>query len=67
MNLGRVVVKSISWRIVATAITGVVSYVATGSASVAGMIMSADGVIKIVLYVVHEFAWEGRTGRDRVY
>ena len=53
--------KAISWRIIATAITGVCAYVFTGSFDMAVKIFSIDALIKFFAYYVHEKVWEKRS------
>ena len=49
--------KAFSWRILATVTTGLIGYLLTGSAEVAGAIMTFDFVIKLILYYLHERIW----------
>ena len=53
----RTVVKTISWRTVATLDTFIISYLVTGSGVWAGTIASFEVVTKVVIYYVHERAW----------
>ncbi|TXG38533.1 DUF2061 domain-containing protein [Seonamhaeicola maritimus] len=53
----RSVAKALSWRIVGTLDTLVVSYVLTGRISLAASIASVDFVTKLILYFFHERAW----------
>ncbi|SEF92321.1 DUF2061 domain-containing protein [Algoriphagus boritolerans] len=50
--------KSISWRIVGTIDTIVISYIITGQLVMAVSIGSVEVVTKILLYYVHERVWE---------
>ncbi|MHA7129656.1 DUF2061 domain-containing protein [Algoriphagus namhaensis] len=50
--------KSISWRIVGTLDTMVISYIITGQLVMAVSIGSVEVVTKILLYYVHERIWE---------
>ncbi|MFC3879538.1 DUF2061 domain-containing protein [Algoriphagus namhaensis] len=50
--------KSISWRIVGTLDTMVISYIITGQLVMAVSIGSVEVVTKILLYYVHERVWE---------
>ncbi|WP_298532910.1 DUF2061 domain-containing protein [uncultured Algibacter sp.] len=53
----RSVAKALSWRIVGTLDTLLVSYVLTGEISLAASIASVDFVTKLILYFFHERAW----------
>lgn len=62
----RSLLKALSWRMVALAVTAVVSYVVTGSLALAASIGLADSAIKIFAYYSHERAWENVSfGRGR--
>ncbi len=53
----RSLVKTISWRIIATAVTLVVSYIWLGEwTSAVALAITANG-IKALLYYVHERGW----------
>jgi len=56
----RSITKAISWRVLGTADTLLLSYIFTGSLVVAGSIASAESVTKIVLFYLHERAWAVR-------
>ncbi|NIJ44399.1 putative membrane protein [Wenyingzhuangia heitensis] len=53
----RSVVKAVSWRVVGTLDTLLVSWYATGNLSMASSIASIDFVTKMILYFFHERAW----------
>lgn len=53
--------KSISWRIVGTLDTMVISFFVTGQLVMAISIGSIEVVTKIILYYLHERAWESAT------
>ena len=53
----RTIVRSVTWRVVATAITFVVSYLITEHATTAGGIASIDAIVKMVAYYYHDRAW----------
>lgn len=53
----RSIAKALSWRVVGTLDTLVVSYVLTGQISVAASIASVDFLTKLVLYFFHERIW----------
>lgn len=53
----RSVAKALSWRVVGTLDTLVVSYILTGRISLAASIASVDFLTKLVLYFFHERIW----------
>ncbi|MEN8146974.1 MAG: DUF2061 domain-containing protein [Campylobacterota bacterium] len=53
----RSVVKTVSWRILGTIDTMVISYLITGSLMMAASIGSIEVVTKMILYYFHERAW----------
>ena len=53
----RSVVKSISWRVLGTIDTMVISYLITGSLAMAASIGSIEVVTKMILYYFHERVW----------
>ncbi len=53
--------KSISWRIVGTIDTIIISYIITGELVMAFSIGSVEVVSKILLYYLHERVWENAT------
>lgn len=53
----RSIVKAISWRIVGTLDTLIVSYFLTGKIGIAASIASVDFLTKLVLYFFHERFW----------
>lgn len=58
-------VKALTWRAIATSTTMALAYVATKDLKVTAAIGTADVVIKLFFYYLHERAW-GRleTGRN---
>ena len=56
-NKSRSIGKSISWRILASCDTMLISYVITGSLKIAAAIGSIEVLTKMVLYYFHERAW----------
>ena len=56
-NKSRSIGKSISWRILATCDTILISYVITGSFAIAATIGSIEVLTKMVLYYFHERVW----------
>ncbi|OYX28741.1 MAG: hypothetical protein B7Z06_00765 [Flavobacteriales bacterium 32-35-8] len=53
----RSVVKSISWRIVGTIDTMIISWIVTGHLNTALLIGGVEVVTKMVLYFFHERIW----------
>jgi len=53
----RHVLKSITWRVVASVTTFLISWSATGNSSIGLSIGFLDFVIKLVLYYGHERIW----------
>lgn len=49
--------KSLSWRFLATCMTGIIAFFVTGELMIALSIGSIEFVSKIVLYYFHERAW----------
>lgn len=53
----RSIVKALSWRVVGTVDTLLVSYFLTGKIALAASIASVDFLTKLVLYFFHERVW----------
>jgi uncharacterized membrane protein len=53
----RSVIKTLSWRVLGTIDTIVISYFITGSLVMAASIGSIEVVTKMILYYFHERAW----------
>ncbi|TYA69884.1 DUF2061 domain-containing protein [Seonamhaeicola marinus] len=53
----RSVAKALSWRVVGTLDTLLVSYFLTGKISLAASIASVDFITKLILYFFHERVW----------
>lgn len=53
----RSVVKALSWRVIGTLDTLIVSYLLTGEIVLAASIASVDFLTKLVLYFFHERIW----------
>ena len=53
----RSIAKAISWRVIGTLDTLVVSYLLTGEIVLATSIASVDFVTKMILYFFHERIW----------
>lgn len=50
--------KALSWRVTATIITTAIVFIASGRLDFALKIGLAEGVIKILVYILHETMWE---------
>jgi uncharacterized membrane protein len=50
--------KALSWRLTATIVLATVSYIFTGSALETVWITMVYNIIQIVVYFIHERAWE---------
>ncbi|MGH1569950.1 DUF2061 domain-containing protein [Methylobacterium sp. P31] len=53
----RSIAKAVSWRIVGSLDTLVLSYLFTGNVLIAGSIASTETVTKTLLYYLHERGW----------
>lgn len=53
----RTILKTISWRVVATLVTGVVTYIVTGRVDFAITVGLGDSVVKFFSYYLHERMW----------
>ena len=53
----RSVAKAVSWRIIGTLDTLIVSYLLTGELVLASSIASIDFITKLILYFFHERIW----------
>ncbi|AWX45238.1 Sulfate adenylyltransferase [Flagellimonas maritima] len=53
----RSIAKAISWRIIGTMDTLIISYLLTGKVSLAASIASIDFITKMILYFFHERVW----------
>jgi uncharacterized membrane protein len=56
-KIKRSLVKTISWRIVGTIATIIISYIITGTLALAFSIGVIELVSKLILYFFHERAW----------
>jgi uncharacterized membrane protein len=54
---GRSFVKAVSWRMVGTIDTFIISFFITGKVSLAGSIAAVEVVTKIMIYYFHERVW----------
>jgi uncharacterized membrane protein len=57
-SIKRSLIKTVTWRILGTSATFVVSWAVTGSAGTASAIAVAQIVVNTVLYFVHERMWQ---------
>ncbi|MEN8836191.1 MAG: DUF2061 domain-containing protein [Polaribacter sp.] len=53
----RSVIKALSWRVVGTLDTLIVSYILTSEIALATSIASIDFITKLILYFFHERIW----------
>lgn len=53
----RTLAKTVSWRLIAAVITGLLGGAVTGSAEVGVVLGLSDTLVKLVLYYLHERAW----------
>lgn len=53
----RSIAKALSWRVIGTLDTLLISYLLTGKIAIAASIASIDFLTKMVLYFFHERAW----------
>ncbi|WP_430909008.1 DUF2061 domain-containing protein [Maribacter sp. 2-571] len=53
----RSIAKAVSWRVIGTLDTLVISYLLTGKVALAASIASIDFVTKMILYFFHERIW----------
>jgi uncharacterized membrane protein len=67
----RSLAKAVSWRITGSIDTFVLSFIITGSLKFAGSIAVTEMVTKVVLYYLHERAWNyvpwGKEAKGRWY
>jgi len=54
----RALAKSISWRVLAVVVLGIISWVVTRSLIKVGMITLIYNLIQIFLYYIHERVWD---------
>lgn len=53
----RHLIKTITWRILGTLDTIIISWVITGSAAIGAAIGGVEVITKMILYFLHERAW----------
>ncbi len=67
-GLSRSIIKSISWRVVGTIDTIIISWFITGKPTLALSIGAVELITKMVLYTAHERVWENISyGRKAIY
>lgn len=67
-GISRSIIKSISWRIVGTLDTIIISWFVTGKPVIAISIGAVELFTKMILYTLHERVWENiNFGRKAVY
>jgi len=52
------IIKTITWRVIATSITITIAYIITGRLEIAGTVGALDAAIKMVSYYAHENIWD---------
>ena len=57
-------IKAVTWRIVGTIDTMIISYLLTGNITIAVSIGSVEVLSKMVLYFLHERAWARLTRKN---
>lgn len=57
-SLDKALLKTISWRVVASTDTLVIAWLVTGSFHLAGSIMGIEVFTKMIFYYLHEKTWE---------
>ena len=55
-----ILIKTLTWRVIATTVTASLVLLWTGSLPAAGAIGITDALIKVVLYYLHEKLYEGK-------
>ena len=53
----RSIVKALSWRVIATLITGITALIVTGEVKIAVEIGLIDTIVKLAVYYAHERIW----------
>ena len=53
----RTLIKTLSWRIIGSTATFLISYIVTGQLVVATGIAVAQMIVNTVLYYIHEIVW----------
>lgn len=58
MSFFKHLTKSITWRIISTIITILIIFSLTGELELSLTIGAIEIVIKIILYIIHDYMWE---------
>lgn len=53
----RTLIKTLSWRVIGSTATFLISYIVTGQLVVATGIAVAQMIVNTVLYYIHEIVW----------
>ena len=53
----RTLIKTLSWRVIGSASTFLISYIVTGQLVVATGIAVAQMIVNTILYYIHEVVW----------
>lgn len=56
-SIKKSVLKTFSWRAIATLTTMVVAYVFVGDVAIALSIGGVEFIVKMIIYFIHERAW----------
>jgi uncharacterized membrane protein len=56
-NIGRNMAKTVSWRMIGTIDTIIISWIVTGTLALAFSIGAIELISKMALYIFHERAW----------
>ncbi|WP_179354231.1 DUF2061 domain-containing protein [Winogradskyella vidalii] len=56
-NIKRSIAKTVSWRVIGTLDTVIISYLITGTLALAAAIGGVELISKMVLYFFHERTW----------
>lgn len=65
-NARRSLLKTLSWRFIASLDTFIIAFIATGEISTSGGIVTAEVFTKMALYYLHERGWSRvRWGRNK--
>jgi uncharacterized membrane protein len=53
----KIILKTLSWRVIGSTSTFLISYIVTGQAFIATSIAIIQMVVNTVLYYIHELVW----------
>ncbi|SHJ50227.1 Uncharacterized membrane protein [Paramaledivibacter caminithermalis DSM 15212] len=54
----RKLLKSLTWRVIASLTTLTIVYIISGEIKIAGLITIMESVFKMIIYYLHETVWE---------